>query len=181
MAINTAGKPDAAGKAKKAAVTKKPLAHPPYAEMITEAIVALKERTGSSLVAIAKFIEDKEKDLPPNFRKLLLGQLKKLVVSGKLTKVKNSFKISRHAKPADAAPEPIAALKKAVTAAAKPKAVTKKVALKKPKVTTPAKKPVTKAAAMKKTPVKKVALSKIKKTPMKKTKSTKSPAKKARK
>ncbi|VFQ65321.1 unnamed protein product [Cuscuta campestris] len=174
MAINTAGKPDAAGKAKKAAVTKKPRAHPPYAEMITEAIVALKERTGSSLVAIAKFIEDKEKDLPPNFRKLLLGQLKKLVVSGKLTKVKNSFKISRNAKPADAAPEPIAAVKN--------KAVTKKkVAVKKPKVTTPAKKLATKAAAMKKPPVKKVALSKIKKTPMKKTKIPKSPTKKARK
>ena len=31
---------------------------------------------------------------PANFRKLLDGQLKKLVVAGKLTRVKNSFKVA---------------------------------------------------------------------------------------
>ena len=31
---------------------------------------------------------------PANFRKLLDGQLKKLVVAGKLTRVKNSFKLA---------------------------------------------------------------------------------------
>ncbi|KAK7344403.1 hypothetical protein VNO77_13952 [Canavalia gladiata] len=69
--------------------------HPPYFEMIADAISTLKERTGSSQPAIAKFIEDKHKKvLPPNFRKLLSVQLKKLVKSEKLYKVKNSYKLS---------------------------------------------------------------------------------------
>ncbi|RWR94236.1 histone H1-like protein [Cinnamomum micranthum f. kanehirae] len=39
--------------------------HPPYLKMISEAISSLKERTGSSQQAIAKFIEEKYKtDLP---------------------------------------------------------------------------------------------------------------------
>ncbi|XP_020258496.1 LOW QUALITY PROTEIN: histone H1-like [Asparagus officinalis] len=40
---------------------------------------SLKERTGSSQYAIAKFIEDKRKaQLPPNFKKILSFQLRKL-------------------------------------------------------------------------------------------------------
>uniref|UniRef100_A0A7C9DVZ9 H15 domain-containing protein n=2 Tax=Opuntia streptacantha TaxID=393608 RepID=A0A7C9DVZ9_OPUST len=63
--------------------------------MITEALVSLNERTGSSHYAIAKHIEERQKvrDLPPNFRRLLFVQLKKFVASGKLVKVKNSFKL----------------------------------------------------------------------------------------
>ena len=63
--------------------------------MITEALVSLKERTGSSHYAIAKHIEKQQmvRDLPPNFKKLLFVQLKKFVASGKLVKVKNSFKL----------------------------------------------------------------------------------------
>ena len=61
--------------------------------MITEAIVALKEKTGSSQYAIAKFIEEKHKQLPPNFKKLLLIHLKKFVAAGKLMKVRGSYKI----------------------------------------------------------------------------------------
>ncbi|KAK3190220.1 hypothetical protein Dsin_029781 [Dipteronia sinensis] len=72
---------------------KKPRAYPTYYEMVNEAITALKERTGSSQIAIAKFIEEKQKDLPNNFKKLLLVQLRKLVANGKLVKVKNSFKL----------------------------------------------------------------------------------------
>ncbi|XP_068318303.1 histone H1-like [Pyrus communis] len=79
-----------AAKAKKA---RSPPAHPPFVEMITVAIVALKERTGSSQYAITKFVEEKHKNLPPTFRKLLLYHLKKLVAAGKLVKVKNSFKL----------------------------------------------------------------------------------------
>ncbi|RDX81870.1 hypothetical protein CR513_37406, partial [Mucuna pruriens] len=72
-----------------------PALHPPYLEMIADAISSLKERTGSSQPAIAKFMEDKHsKALPPNFRKLLSVQLKKLVQSEKLFKVKNSYKLS---------------------------------------------------------------------------------------
>jgi histone H1/5 len=62
-------------------------------QMIKDAIVCLKEKTGSSQYAIAKFIEEKQKQLPPNFRKLLLFHLKKLVAGGKLVKVKGSFKL----------------------------------------------------------------------------------------
>ena len=73
------------------------------AQMISEAITSLKERTGSSQYAIAKFVEDKQKaKLPPNFRKLLLVQLKKLVAAGKLTKVKNSYKLPAGRAPAAA-------------------------------------------------------------------------------
>ncbi|KAM3216677.1 hypothetical protein P3L10_026118 [Capsicum annuum] len=61
-------------KTSSATAAKKSRSHPPYAEMITEAIKALKE-------------------------KLLLVQLKKLVASGKLTKVKGSFKVSPVVKP----------------------------------------------------------------------------------
>ncbi|XP_027366738.1 histone H1-like [Abrus precatorius] len=69
--------------------------HPPYFEMIADAIATLKDRTGSSQPAIAKFIEEKHnKVLPPNFRKLLSLQLKKFVKSEKLYKVKNSYKLS---------------------------------------------------------------------------------------
>ncbi|XP_009779667.1 histone H1-like [Nicotiana sylvestris] len=175
--------------AKKTSAPKKSRSHPPYAEMISEAIVALKERTGSSQFAIAKFIEEKQKDLPSNFRKLLLVQLKKLVASGKLSKIKGSFKLApAAAKPAAAKPAAPAKPKKAAAGAAKTKAVApkKKVVVKKAKAATPAKKakkPV--AAKVKKTPVKKPAVAKVKKTPakkvVKKPKSIKSPAKKAKK
>nr|XP_018630184.1 histone H1-like isoform X2 [Nicotiana tomentosiformis] len=171
--------------AKKTSAPKKPRSHPPYAEMISEAIVALKERTGSSQVAIAKFIEEKQKDLPSNFRKLLLVQLKKLVASGKLTKIKGSFKLA----PAAAKPAAPAKPKKTAVAAgaAKTKAVApKKVVVKKAKAAAPAKKAKkTVVARVKKTPVKKPAVAKVKKTPakkvVKKPKSIKSPAKKAKK
>ncbi|KAD3068592.1 hypothetical protein R6Q59_017386 [Mikania micrantha] len=73
--------------------TKSPALHPPYFEMIKDAIVTLKERTGSSPQAISKFIEGKYKNLPSNFRKLLSTQLKKNVAAGKLVKVKASFKL----------------------------------------------------------------------------------------
>lgn len=63
--------------------------------MIADAISTLKESNGSSQQAIAKFIEEKhDKVLPPNFRKLLSLQLKNLVNSQRLYKVKNSYKIS---------------------------------------------------------------------------------------
>ncbi|KAJ4868467.1 Histone H1.2 [Raphanus sativus] len=97
--------------------------HPTYEEMIKDAITTLKERTGSSQYAIQKFIEEKEKSLPPTFRKLLLVNLKRLVAAEKLVKVKGSFKLSS-AKPAASAPvnkEPEAKASKK-PAAAKPKA-----------------------------------------------------------
>ncbi|XP_047328180.1 histone H1-like [Impatiens glandulifera] len=101
-----------------------PPTHPPYLEMITEAIVSLKEKNGSSQYAITKFIEEKQKQLPPNFKKLLLVQLKKLVSTSKLVKVKASFKLpaqSKVAKSAAAAP----AKKKPAPAPAKAKKTVK--------------------------------------------------------
>ena len=49
-------------KAAKPKVEKKPKAvpsHPPYVEMVSDAILSLKERDGSSLPALKKFIEAK--------------------------------------------------------------------------------------------------------------------------
>nr|ABK27068.1 unknown [Picea sitchensis] len=69
--------------------------HPPYFEMIKEAILALKERGGSSPRAIAKYMEERYKShLPPNYKKILAVQIKKLVLAGKLIKVKASFKLA---------------------------------------------------------------------------------------
>uniref|UniRef100_A0A5K1CC16 H15 domain-containing protein n=1 Tax=Nymphaea colorata TaxID=210225 RepID=A0A5K1CC16_9MAGN len=46
-------------------------------------------------------MEDKRKDqLPLNFRKLLLVQLRKLVSQGKSAKIENSFKVPAAEKPA---------------------------------------------------------------------------------
>jgi hypothetical protein len=46
----------AAPKAVKPKAPKKPAAHPPTSEMVMKAIVTLKERSGSSLPAIKKYI-----------------------------------------------------------------------------------------------------------------------------
>ncbi|KMT09531.1 hypothetical protein BVRB_6g129940 [Beta vulgaris subsp. vulgaris] len=73
--------------------------HPPYFQMIKEAILALNEKGGSSPYAIAKFMEQKHKTvLPSNFRKILGLQLKNSVSKGKLIKVKASYKLSEAGK-----------------------------------------------------------------------------------
>ncbi|KAL6563818.1 hypothetical protein OROGR_002777 [Orobanche gracilis] len=90
--------------------------HPTYFEMIKDAIVALKDRTGSSQYAITKFIEDKQKHLPSNFRKVLLVQLRKLVANDKLVKVKSSFKL-----PSAHSVKPPAPMKKKSVSVLKPK------------------------------------------------------------
>jgi len=141
--------------------------HPKYEEMVADAISSLKDRTGSSLPAIVKFVDTKySKDLPENWKKLLSVQLKRLVESGKLTKVKASYKLGE-------------ALK---TPAKKPavKVVAKKPAAKKTK--TPTKKATKPKAA--KTPTKKATKPKAAKTPTKKAtkpKAAKTPTKKATK
>ncbi|THU63991.1 hypothetical protein C4D60_Mb01t21720 [Musa balbisiana] len=73
--------------------------HPPYFQMIKEAIVALNEKTGSSPYAIAKFMEEKHKGvLPQNYKKVLAVQLRNFAAKGKLVKVKASFKLSEAGK-----------------------------------------------------------------------------------
>ncbi|KAG5219194.1 HISTONE H1-3 family protein [Salix suchowensis] len=63
----------------------KTVAHPPYFQMIKEAILALNEKSGSSPYAIAKYMEGKHKAvLPANFKKILGHQLKNSAARGKL-------------------------------------------------------------------------------------------------
>ncbi|KAI3800191.1 hypothetical protein L1987_35501 [Smallanthus sonchifolius] len=122
-------------KAPAKAKPRSPSLHPPYFEMIKEAIVTLKERTGSSQYAISKFVEEKHKNLPANFKKVLLTRLKKFVTAGKLVKVKASYKLPAATAPAKKKP---AAKPKTV---AKPKSVKKKAPAKKAPVAKPAAKP----------------------------------------
>ena len=124
-------------------------AHPKYEDMVKAAILALKDRNGSSVPAIAKYLGSNFK-LPGNFKKILSTQLKNLVKSGKLLKVKASYKLGEALKKAPKKPKKKAAPKKK-----KPKA--KKA--KKPK----AKKAPKKKAAKKKAAPKKKAAKKAKK------------------
>jgi histone H1/5 len=144
---------------KKAAGPKKPASkpsHPPTAEMVKSAIKTLKERGGSSLQAIKKYISatykvDAEK-LAPFIRKYL----KSAVASGALVQTKGkgaagSFKLSAAApkeKKPKAAKKPAAKKEKKPAAAKKPKAA----AAKKPKSPKKEKKPA--AAKPKKAPTK---------------------------
>ncbi|KAK7252956.1 hypothetical protein RIF29_37280 [Crotalaria pallida] len=77
----------------------KTASHPPYFQMIKEALMALKEKGGSSPYAIAKYMEEKHKAvLPANFKKILGLQLKNQTARGKLVKIKASYKLSESAK-----------------------------------------------------------------------------------
>lgn len=68
-------------------------------QMVKEAIGSLKERTGSSQHAIAKYLEEVYKTgLPPNFKKILSVRLRNMTKQGKVYKVKNSFKLSEELK-----------------------------------------------------------------------------------
>ncbi|KAI7751082.1 hypothetical protein M8C21_013197 [Ambrosia artemisiifolia] len=94
----TVGKPAKEKKVKvpkeKKARSAKTASHPPYFQMIKEALLALNEKNGSSPHAIGKYMEDKHKAvLPDNFRKMLSLQLKNSASKGKLTKVKASYKL----------------------------------------------------------------------------------------
>ncbi|KAK4791146.1 hypothetical protein SAY86_031559 [Trapa natans] len=75
------------------------VSHPPYFQMIKEALQGLNQRSGSSSYAIAKFIKDKYKSiLPTNFKKILNIQIKNSVGKGKLIKIKGSYKLSQASK-----------------------------------------------------------------------------------
>ncbi len=182
MAAVSAPAPKVSKVAKK---PKAPAAHPPFAKMIVEAIVGLKERSGSSRQAILKYIKTHykvdEKVAEVQVRKGLVSA----TTAGKLVRVKGvgasgSFKVSQKAeKPAKKAVVKKAPKKK--TTAAKPKkaAVAKKAtgakkpAAKKVKKAAPAK--AKKAAAPK---VKKAAAPKPKKVASKSLKPKKPAAKK---
>ena len=88
---------------KKVAKAKKPADHPVYAEMIATAISTLKERNGSSGIAIKKYIKANYK-VKDNADVFIRGGLKKGVEKGTLTQVKGngasgSFKVTKVEKP----------------------------------------------------------------------------------
>ena len=150
---------------KTAAKAKKPADHPKYIDMISAAIVALKERTGSSRQAIAKHVKANNK-VGDNADVHIKQALKKGVTSGALKQVKGtgasgSFKVVP--KPAEKKPKkkPAAAKKPAAKKPAAKKTAAKKTAAKKTptKAKAKAKKPAAKKPAAKK-PAKKAAAAK---------------------
>lgn len=160
--------------AKKKPAAKAPADHPKYIDMVKAAIVALKERNGSSRQAIEKFIKANYKvgDGAGTHLKLALkrGVEAKVLVQVKGTGASGSFKVNKElkeAKPKKSAKKPAAKKPAAKKPAAKKPAAKKpaaKAAAKKPaakKATTkPAAKKVTKPAAKKpaaKKPAKKTA------------------------
>lgn len=135
--------------------------HPTYKVMIKEAIVSLKDRTGSSQQALRKFIGAKYA-LPAGWEKKLRLYLKKMTVDGSLVQVKSSWKLGEALKKAP----------KKAPATEKTKPV-KKTSTKKPvkKTTTTKTKPSVKKKA--KTQIKKSTTSKKKSTTTKKKPSVK--------
>ena len=161
-----------ASKAKKAAP--KVAEHPKYGEMVAVAIGALKERSGSSRIAILKYLTANYK-ISDGANTYLKQALKRGVASGEFKQVKGagasgSFKLAD--KPKKAAAKKPAAKK---PAAKKPAA--KKPAAKKAKKTPKkAAKPAAKVAPKKKTPAKKAKKPVAKKPAAKKVKTPKKKA-----
>ena len=164
-----------------------------YKEGIVEAITELKDRTGSSMIAIKKYMQDK---LPKDKKwqnAIFLKTLKAGVEKGDFIKNKNSYKLSADfkkkatkaakdaAKPKKAAPKKKAATKKKTTAkkTATKKTTTKKTTTAAKKTTTAKKTTAKKPAAKKDTTDKKPAAKKAttaKKPAAKKASTTKKPA-----
>ncbi len=166
MSSATPAKKPTAAKPKK---PKAPAAHPPVADMVTAAITSLKERNGSSLAAIKKYIAANYKCDVAKLAPFIRRFLKKGVSDGKLKQIKASYKVDK-SKVEKPKKKPAKKPK-----AAKPKKVKKPKAVAKPK----------KAAAKPKkakTPKKSAAKPKKAKTPKKSAakpkKAVKKPAKK---
>ncbi len=166
-------------KPKKATKPKAKAAHPPTSQMVLAAVKALKERNGSSLPAIKKYIAANYKVDVVKLAPFIKKALKSLTEKGKLIQTKGkgasgSFKVAAAAK-AEKKPKakkPKSPKKKAKSpkkkAAAKkpagekkkksPKKAAKKPAAKKPAAKKPAaKKPAAKKPAKKTSPKKKAA------------------------
>ena len=163
-----------AAKTKKVA-TKKVAEHPKYSEMIVTAIETLKNRKGSSKVAILAYLKGNFK-VADNAGVHVKAALKRGVIAGSLVQVKGtgasgSFKVAKKEKVAK--PKVVKA-KKAV------KKTPKKAAVKKVAVKAKASPKKTKKPAAKKTAAKKAKKPAAKKPAAKKTpkKAAKKPAKK---
>lgn len=164
---------------KAAAKPKKPMDHPPVAEMVNTAIKSLAEKKGSSLAAIKKHVAANNKVDMDRLTPFIRRYLKKAVTDGKLVQTKGtgasgSFKLAKPAK--EEKPKKKPAAKK--PAAKKPAAKKEKKA-KKPA----AKKSPKKAAKKAKTPTKEKKAKKVKtpKKPKAKTAAKKTPKKAAKK
>ena len=142
--------------------SKTPAAHPGFTKMITEAIVALKSRTGSSRAAILKYICANYKVETANPAVNVRISLKRMVASGALkmarasgkgagcyrvVKVEKPKKVKKAKKPKAKKPAAKKATKKPAAKKAKKPA---KKATKKPATKKSAKKPAKKAAPKKK-------------------------------
>merc|ERR1712088_828577 len=125
----------AAPKVAKAKKPAKKAEHPPSAVMVLAAVKALKDKKGSSLPAIKKYIAANYKVDVVKVSPFIRKAIKKLVEGKKIVKVKASFKAVKEEKP-----------KKAKKTAAKKPKTAKKAAAKKPKT---AKKAAAKKAAKK--------------------------------
>ncbi len=170
----------AAAPAKKVAKSKEKVkpAHPPTSVMVLAAVKALKERNGSSLPAIKKYISANYKvdiaKLSPFIKKALksLTEKKKLVQT-KGTGASGSFKLAAAAKvekPKKKAVKPTKAKSPKKKAAKPKKAADEKKVAKPKKAKSPKKVAAKKAAAPKKSPAKKPAAKKpVAKKPVKKT------------
>ena len=144
---------------KKARKPKKVATHPPVAQMVNAAIAALKERKGSSLASIKKYIAANYRCDVQKLAPFIRRYVKKAVTEGKLvqksgTGASGSFRLGAAAKKVKKAKKPKKAKKakkpKKAKKAKKPKKAKK---AKKPKKAKKAKKP--KAAKAKKPKAKK--------------------------
>lgn len=171
--------------------SKKANVGPGYYDLIKEAVITLKERTGSSRHAIDKYVAAKKGD---SYSKSRLNiALKRGVESGKLVPVKGSFKLAADEKKVSAkkpvmektvgqvkkSDKAATSAKKVKQPAAKSKTKSKNLPVK--KATKSSAKKTAKKPAAKKTSVKKVVAKKpkttkkkvVKKSAAKKTKSAK--------
>lgn len=157
---------------KKAAKKKPSKGHPNYIDMISAAIVALKDRGGSSRQAIVKYIQSNYK-VGENSGRYIKAALIHGVESKTLTRTKGagaagSFKLTPKAPAAKKSAKPAGPKKPAAKKTAK-KVVAKKTAAKKAvkKTAAPKSKKATKKATKKPTAKKPVAKKAAKKTPKK--------------
>lgn len=153
-----------------------------YKEGIIEAIAELKDRTGSSMMAIKKVMMTKIPKDKKWQNTLFLQTLKKCVADGTLVQVKNSYKLSADYKKKAAAPakNKMTVVKKKATSTTVKKvpSTKKKITAKAKKVTAPKKK--TTVTKKKATTTKKATTAKPKKAAATKTtapKEKKAPAK----
>ncbi len=162
-------------KPKKASKPKAKPTHPPTSQMVMAAVKALKERNGSSLPAIKKYIAANYKVDVVKLAPFIKKALKSLTTKGKLVQTKGkgasgSFKVAASAK-AEKKPKAKKAKKPKKAKSPKKKAAAKKPAGEKKKKKSPkkaAKKPAAKKPAAKKPAAKKPAKKAAKKSSPKK-------------